>query len=218
MTVQISSELHLSRLHGLAGYGWHEARYSSDDCEQTERSVLVVLPRGVAISEADSLSQSLAQLEFRVAFVGSESSSSPWRAIGAKPSSRRPLASLDDIDGCDAVISFGDESLHVLKRFIPHLRASVHVGAAALALGEITASMDKATELGFTCSTGRKGAQRHRALLLDTGHIGNHDIPAGATRPLEELAVLQVDGLQHNHPYSDPLIIELARRHLSMWS
>lgn len=218
MNLQVSGELRLPRLLGVAGHGWYEAKHFTDQSELTGRSVLVVLPNGVSISEAASLVQSLEQLEFHVAFFEPESSSSSWRTNDSEPFSRLPLAFLDGFDGWDAVISFGDESLPVLKGAFPRLRASVHVGAAALALDEIMASPDRATELGRTCFTDRKRAQRHKALLLDTGSVGNHGIPTGAARHLEKLAVLQVDRLHHNRPYADPLIIELARRHLSMWS
>lgn len=218
MTVQTSSELHLPRSHGIVGDGWHEAQYFSDQSERAERSVLVALPKGVAISEADSLAHSLTQLELRVAFVEPESSSNLWREVESEPSSRLPLTFLDDIDGYDAVISFGVESLYILKNAIPRLRASVHVGAAALALGEIIVSLKRTTESGRMCSTDRKGAQRHKALLLDTRSVGSHDIPTRAARSLDGLSVLQVDEIHHDRPYADPLIIELARRHLSMWS
>lgn len=218
MNVQSSSELHLPRLRGVAGHGWHEARYSSDDSERTERAVLVLLPDGVAIAEADLLAQSLAQLEFRVAFLESEHSSGRWRAIDAKPSSRPPRAFPDDIGGYDAAISFGDESLRVLKSAIPGLRASVHVGAAAVAFGEINAALDGGTEWTRRCATDAEGAQGHKALLLYTGSAGSHRIPMGGTQLLGELSILQVDRLHHDRPYADPLIIELARRHLSMWS
>lgn len=213
MTVQISSEAHLPR-----SPGWHEANYLSDTSEFTGPSVLVVLPSGVAISEAALLSKSLEQLEFRVTFFESGGSINSGRSSDSTLSSRWPLPLLDDIDGCNSVISFGSESLHVLTRSIPRLRASVHVGAATPALGEIISSLNRTTESGRICSTDRIGARHHKALLLDIGSVGSRVMPTDAVRLLDELSILQVDRIHHTRPYADPLIIELARRHLSMWS
>lgn len=218
MNLQRSSGQHPLLLRGIPGSGWREASCSLSQGERAERSVLVILPGDVGISEADALAQSLEQLEFRVALVGAESSARPPH--GAEPDATLPphKAIAGDLDEWDAAISFGDESLHLLTHIIPRVRASVHVGAAALAFDEIVASLGWAMKGEAICGDGDRAPGRHKALLLDTGSIRLHATPTHALRHRQELPVLRVNAFHQNRPYADPLIIELARRHLAMWS
>lgn len=184
---------------------------------QEERSVVVILSDPVNIADTNALTQSLQQLQFRTAFIGADAIAS----LRSAPEPNRPCwwlkGEFDDLRRPDAVISFGDESLRLLKPALLHLKASVHVAEAAQAFIKLFESLAQSMCCDSNLPKDEALMPDHHALLIETGPPGDYSTATSGLGHQPGLRVIRVNSAYWNHPYADPLIIELARRHLEMW-
>jgi hypothetical protein len=192
--------------------------YCFEQLTLKEKSVAIILSDAAGNADTNALIESLHQLQFRIAFMGAVANAS-------LPSARVPNSTdwpvqgpFDDLPRLDAVISFSDDALPLLKPALLHLRASVHVAETAPAFIEIFQSLNQ--------SMGSMGRMRndvtlppcHQALLIETGPSSEYSSAIGCYGQHLALRVIRVKGTYRTRPYTDPLIIELARRHLEMWA
>jgi hypothetical protein len=191
--------------------------YCFEQLTHEERSVVVILSDAIASADKNALTQSLHQLQFRTSFIGAEANASSHSALVTNCPGCWPQSKFDETWHQNAVISFGDESLPLLKPVLSHFRASVHIAETAQAFIELIESLSESKNSTGQIANDVTLLPDHHALLIETGPPSGYSTATKCLGRQSSLRVIRARSAYRVRPYSDPLIIELARRHLEMW-